>query len=66
MTARTTIQVDEEALKMLERMKKERGVSSYSDLVKQLIREVKIIEKSEKGSLPGLKSFKREKIDRFD
>ncbi|MCP8317564.1 MAG: ribbon-helix-helix protein, CopG family [archaeon] len=66
MTARTTIQVDEEALKMLERMKKERGVSSYSDLVKQLIREVKIIETSEKGSLPGLKSLKREKIDRFD
>lgn len=66
MTARTTIQVDEEALKMLERMKKERGLSSYSDLVKQLIREVKIIEKSEKGSLPSLKSFQREKIDRFD
>ncbi|MGQ9468753.1 MAG: ribbon-helix-helix protein, CopG family [Nitrososphaerales archaeon] len=66
MTSRTTIQVDEETLKMLEKLKRERGVSSYSELVKQLIREVKVIEKSEKGSLPGLKSFRREKIDRLD
>jgi len=38
---------------------------SYAEAVKRLIREAKVLEKSEKGSLPQLKRFQREKFDRF-
>ena len=65
MTVRTTIQVDQETVAMLEKLKKERGARSYAEVVKQLIREAKVLETSEKGSLPRLKRFQREKFDRF-
>jgi len=65
MTAQTTIQVDRETVAMLEKLKRERGAHSYAEVVKQLIREAKVLERSEKGSLPQLKRFQREKLDRF-
>jgi len=50
---------------MLERLKAERGARSYDEVVKQLIREHKVLERSEKGVLPRLKRFQRDKADRF-
>jgi len=61
----TTIQVDRETVAMLEKLKRERGARSYAEVLKQLIREAKVLERSEKGSLPQLKRFQREKLDRF-
>jgi len=66
MVARTTIQVDGETLKLLEQLKSERRARSYGEVVKQLIIESKTLEKSEKGALPKLKRFEREKLDRLD
>lgn len=47
-------------------MKREREARSYGEVIKQLIIESKFLARSEKGSLPRLKSFKREKLDRLD
>jgi predicted CopG family antitoxin len=37
MTNKTTIQIDQDTLKILEKLKKERRVKSYSELIRQLI-----------------------------
>jgi len=65
MSVRTTIQVDRETVAMLEKLKREWRARSYAEVVKQLVREVKVLETSEKGSLPKLKKFQRDKLDRF-
>ncbi len=65
MSSRTTIQVDRETLSILERYKREKAFKSYSEAIRKLLQESKKIPKSEKGSLPKLEPFKREKIDRF-
>ncbi len=66
MTSKTTIQVDEDIIKVLERMKRERALKSYSEALREILKESKTLKKSERGSLPKLKPFMREKIDRFD
>ena len=66
MVSRTTIQVDKETLRLLEQLKSEREARSYGEVIKQLIIESKILERSEKGALPKLKRFEREKLDRLD
>ncbi len=65
MTSKTTIQVDEDVLKALDRMKKERGLKSYSDALREILKESKTLKRSERRSLSKLKPFVREKIDRF-
>ena len=62
----TTIQVHEKLVKELERLKKERRARSYEEIIVQLINEAKTIKKSHFGTLPNLRSFEREEIDRFD
>ncbi|MDT7886259.1 MAG: ribbon-helix-helix protein, CopG family [Thermoproteota archaeon] len=64
MTNKTTIQIDQDTLKILEKLKKERRVKSYSELIRQLINESKKIEKSEKGSLSKIPTFIREEYER--
>ncbi len=66
MANKTTIQIDQETLKILEKLKKERKAKSYSELIRQLINESKKIEKNEKGSLSKIPSFVREEYDRVD
>ena len=66
MTSKTTIQVDEDIMWVLERMKRERALRSYSEALREILRENKTLNRSERGSLPRLKPFMREKIDRFD
>ena len=53
-------------LNELEKLKKEKGAKSYEELIKNLIEESKRMKKSHFGSLPKLKEFRREEIDRFD
>ena len=66
MTAKTTIQVDEDIVKVLEHMKRERALRSYSEVLREILKESKTLKRSERGSLPRLKPFAREEIDRFD
>ncbi len=66
MTSKSTIQVDEDVLKALDRMKRERALKSYSEALREILKESKTLKRSERGSLPKLKPFMREKIDRFD
>ncbi|OLD11684.1 MAG: hypothetical protein AUI50_04705 [Crenarchaeota archaeon 13_1_40CM_2_52_14] len=66
MTAKTTIQVDEDIMKVLEQLKREKALKSYSDALREVLRESKTLRRSERGSLPKLKPFVREKHDRFD
>ena len=66
MTAKTTIQVDEDILRILGQLKREKDLRSYSDALREVLRESKTLKRSEKGSLPKLKPFVREKHDRFD
>ncbi len=66
LTSKTTIQVDEDIVRVLERMKREKALKSYSEALREILRESKTLRRSERGSLPKLKPFMREKIDRFD
>ncbi len=66
LTSKTTIQVDEDIVRVLERMKREKALKSYSEALREILRESKTLKRSERGSLPKLKPFMREKIDRFD
>lgn len=58
--------MDQDIVKVLERMKRERALKSYSEALREILKESKTLKKSERGSLPKLKSFMRDKIDRFD
>lgn len=58
--------MDEDTRKLLERVKAEMGVASYAEAIRLLVKDLKSIERSEKGSLPKLGAFRREKLDRFD
>jgi len=62
----TTIQVQDDVYVMLERLKRELNMESYNQVIKHLIRKSKRMDKSEFGSMPGIASFVREEIDRFD
>jgi predicted transcriptional regulator len=66
MSSRTSIQLDREAKMLLERLKEEMGAKNYSEVVKRLGVEAKRLKESELGSLPKLKTFEREKLDRLD
>ena len=62
----TTIKVSKEILHELEKLKKEKKTKSYGEVISALIREEKRLKKSHFGSLPKLKEYRREEIDRFD
>ncbi len=62
----TTIRISKELLQELEKLKRDMLAKSYEEVIKKLIEESKRLKKSHFGSLPKLKEFKREEIDRFD
>ena len=62
----TTIRVSKELLQELEKLKRDKLAKSYEEVIKKLIEESKGLKKSYFGSLPKLKEFEREEIDRFD
>jgi hypothetical protein len=66
MSSRTSIQLDDETKTLLDRIKKERGASSYAKAIRLLVKDAKRLERSELGSLPKLKQFQRDKHDRLD
>lgn len=49
----------------MKKLKGDRDLVSYDDVIRDLITESKSISKSEMGKYPKLKPFKREEIDRF-
>jgi predicted CopG family antitoxin len=62
----TTVRISKELLQELEKLKKETMAKSYEEVIRKLIREAKRLKKSHFGSLPKLREFRREEIDRFD
>ena len=64
--AKTTIQVDDDVLRQLDHLKREKAFKSYSDTLRDILRRSKTLSRSERGMLPRLKPFVREKTDRFD
>ncbi len=66
MSETTSIQLDEGTKALLDNIKKESGSKSYAAAIAWLAKHAKVLEKSEMGLFPKLRSFKREKNDRFD
>jgi predicted CopG family antitoxin len=62
----TTIQVHRDLLKVLDQLKKEMNLRSYEEVIRLLLEREKRIERSHFSTLPRLKPFKREELDRFD
>ncbi len=62
----TTIMVKEDVLQALRRLRKELRAESYDEVLRIIIRRFKSLDRSHFGTLPELKPFKREEIDRFD
>jgi Ribbon-helix-helix protein, copG family len=65
MASRTSIQLDDETKTLLDRIKEEKGASSYAEAIRLLVKDAKRLERSELGSLPRLKEFQRDKHDRI-
>jgi predicted CopG family antitoxin len=61
----TTIQVKDDVLDMLTRLKGEINAKSYDEVIRYLFVKAKRMEISHFGSLPKLESFKRDEIDRL-
>jgi hypothetical protein len=66
MSSRTSIQLDRETKELLDRVKHEKKTKTYSEAIRLLAKEAMKLETSELGTLPKLKSFRRDKHDRFD
>jgi hypothetical protein len=66
MSSRTSIQLDRHTKELLDRVKRERNAKSYGEAIRLLAKEAMRLKKSELGALPKLRSFRRDKHDRFD
>jgi len=47
-------------------LKKEMGTRSYEEVIRILLKNAKKLQRTHFGTLPKLKTFRREEIDRFD
>lgn len=65
MSSRTSIQLDRDTKKMLDRVKRERKAKTYSEAIRFLAKEAMKLETSELGTLPKLRPFRRDKNDRL-
>jgi predicted CopG family antitoxin len=63
---RTSIQVRRDLLAQLEALKREQGAGSYEEVIRDLLRERRRLPRSYFGTLPKLKTFRREELDRLD
>ena len=63
---RISVQLDEDTKELLDRVKRETNAKTYAEVVRLLAKEARRLESSEIGTLPRLKSFRREKHGRFD
>lgn len=62
----TTIMVKDDLIRTLSKLKEEWGAKTYDELLRDLLRKAKRLEKSHFGTLPRLKAFEREELDRLD
>ena len=60
------MQLDRETKDLLDRIKREKKAKSYAQAIRMLAREAMRLRSSEAGSLPRLKRFRRDQLDRFD
>ncbi|MDA4127866.1 MAG: hypothetical protein OK422_00140 [Thaumarchaeota archaeon] len=56
----TTVQVDDDTRRLLERLKHEKGLASYDEVIRWLIVSKAALPKSLFGSAKGSRSFERE------
>jgi metal-responsive CopG/Arc/MetJ family transcriptional regulator len=66
MSDRTSVQLDKDTKNLLDEVKREKKAKSYAEAIRMLAREAMKLRASEMGSLPKLKQFRREQLDRFD
>jgi hypothetical protein len=66
MSTRTSVQLDKDTKELLDRVKREKNAKTYAEAIRFLAKEAMKLESSEVGTLPKLKSFRRDKHDRFD
>jgi hypothetical protein len=66
MGTRTTVQLDRETKRLLDRIKEQLGAKSHAEAIRMLATNAKRLSKGERGSLPKLAPFRREKHDRLD
>jgi len=66
MSSRTSVQLDRETKKLLDRIKEEKRAKTYSEAIRLLAKDAAKLETSELGTLPRLGSFRRDKHDRLD
>jgi len=60
------VQLDKDTKHLLDRIKREKNAKSYAQAIRMLAKEAMKLRSSEMGSLPKLKPFRRDKLDRFD
>ena len=66
MSGRTSVQLDRDTKELLDRVKREKRAKSYAEAIRLLAREAMKLRTSEAGSLPKLKPFRRDQLDRLD
>ena len=66
MSSRTSVQLDRDTKELLDRVKQEKNARSYAEAIRILAREAMRLKASEAGTLPKLKPFRRDDLDRFD
>ena len=60
------MQLDRDTKHLLDRIKRERNAKSYAQAIRMLAKEAMKLRSSEMGSLPKLRPFRRDQLDRFD
>jgi hypothetical protein len=66
MAERTSVQLDRDTKDLLDRIKREKNAKSYAQAIRMLAKEAMKLRSSEVGSLPRLKPFRRDQLDRLD
>lgn len=66
MSSRTTVQLDRHTKELLDRVKREKRAKTYAEAIRMLARDAMKLGTSQAGSLPKLRPFERESLDRLD
>ena len=66
MSGRTSVQLDRDTKELLDRVKRDKRARSYAEAIRLLAKEAMKLRTSEAGSLPKLKPFRRDQLDRLD
>lgn len=60
------MQLDRDTKEILERVKREKRAKSYAEVIRILAKEAMKLPSSEAGTLPRLRPFRRDQLDRLD